>query len=182
MIYDKVVEYIVAQLPIDASKITKEEERAFNLEMYRRLMPAAKKYGVKVGLENVWNGFFLSPYDMISFIDELECELFGAYYDLGNMVAFSDTTNWTDVVAPKTFKIHIKDFKRNGGINRGGTFCQLLEGDVDFKGAMRQLREAGFDGYLTAEVFKSDENMSYPDYFKSIADAEETIIGYYNEQ
>jgi len=54
-------------------------------------------------------------------------------------------------------------------------------GDVDFKRAMKQLREGGFDGFLTAEVFKTDENMSYPDYFKSIADAEEIILGYYNE-
>ena len=158
------------------------ESRKNSINNLKAAIPLIESYGVKVGLENVWNGFFLSPYDMLSFIDELGCDMFGAYYDLGNMVAFSDTVNWTDVVAPKTFKIHIKDYKRNGGINRGGYFCQLLEGDVDFKRAMHQLRDGGFDGYLTAEVFKSDENMSYPDYFKSIADAEDIILGYYNEK
>ena len=161
--------------------MTLSESRRNSINNLKAAIPLIEKYGVKVGLENVWNGFFLSPYDMLSFIDELGSDMFGAYYDLGNMVAFSDTVNWTDVVAPKTFKIHIKDYKRNGGINSGGKFCQLLEGDLDFKTAMAVLKKHGFDGYMTAEVGKSDPQMSYPDYFKSISDAEDIISKYYDE-
>jgi hexulose-6-phosphate isomerase len=95
------------------------------------MIPVIKESGVTVGLENVWNGFFLSPYDMVSFLKELDSDAFALYFDLGNMVAFSNSEYWCDIVAPYITKIHIKDFKRNGGINRGGSFVQLLEGDLD---------------------------------------------------
>jgi len=147
----------------------------------KKMIPVIEETGITVGLENVWNGFFLSPYDMVRFLKELDSEVFALYFDLGNMVAFSNSEYWCDIVAPYVTKIHIKDFKRNGGINRGGNFCQLLDGDLNFKAAMAVLKKHGFDGYMTAEVTKSDPEMSYPDYFKSIADAEDIIARYYDE-
>ena len=78
------------------------------------------------------------------------------------------------------FGFHIKDFKRNGGINSGGVFCNLLEGDLDFKKAMAAMKRRGFDGYLTAEVFKP-ENQTYEEFFAAVSSAEDVIIGYYNE-
>ena len=157
------------------------EARANSIKNLKDFIPTVEKYGVKVGLENVWNAFFLSPYDMTSFIDELGSDMFGAYFDLGNMVAFSDTIHWADVVAEKTFKIHVKDYKRDSGVNRGGKFVQLLEGDVDFERSMAILKAKGFDGYLTAEVFKDDPKMSDEDYLASIVNAERTIKKYYDE-
>ncbi len=157
------------------------EARANSVKNIKDAIPLFEKWGIKVGLENVWNAFFLSPYDMVSFIDEINHPLVGAYFDLGNMVAFSDTIHWADVIADRTFKIHVKDYKRTGGVNRGGAFVRLLEGDVDFKRSMQILKAHGFDGYLTAEVFKDDPSMSDADYLRSIADAETVIAGYYNE-
>ena len=156
------------------------EARQNSIDSLKEMIPVIKESGVTVGLENVWNGFFLSPYDMVSFLKDLDSDVFGLYFDLGNMVAFSNSEYWADIVAPYTTKIHIKDFKRTNGINRGGKFCQLLQGDLNFKEAMKQLKKHGFDGYLTAEVTKDDPDMSYPDYFKSIADAEDIIAGYYD--
>ena len=157
------------------------ESWANSINNLKEFMPTVEKYGIKIGLENVWNAFFLSPYDMVRFIDELGSDMFGAYFDLGNMVAWSDTVHWADVVGSKTFKIHVKDYKREGGVNRGGKFVQLLEGTVDFKRSMEILKARGFDGYLTAEVFKDDPEMSDEDYLKSIVDAEKIIQKYYDE-
>ena len=157
------------------------EARANTIRNLKDFLPIIEKYGVKVGLENVWNAFFLSPYDMVSFIDELGSDMFGAYFDLGNMVAFSDTVHWADVVGGMTFKIHVKDYKRTSGVNRGGKFVQLLEGDVDWRRSMAILKARGFDGYLTAEVFKDDPNMSDEDYLASIVEAEKVIQKYYDE-
>ena len=157
------------------------EARANSVASLKKMIPAIKESGITVGLENVWNGFFLSPYDMVSFLSDLDSDAFALYFDLGNMVAFSNSEYWCDIVAPYITKIHIKDYKRNGGINSGGSFCQLLEGDLDFKAAMKMLKKHGFDGYMTAEVGKSDPDMSDSDYFASIAAAEDVIAGYYNE-
>ena len=157
------------------------EARANSIRNLKDFLPSIEKYGVKVGLEIVWNAFFLSPYDMVSFIDELGSDMFGAYFDPGNMVAFSDTVHWADVVGGMTFKIHVKDYKRTSGVNRGGKFVQLLEGDVDWRRSMAILKARGFDGYLTAEVFKDDPNMSDEDYLASIVEAEKVIQKYYDE-
>lgn len=157
------------------------EARANSVASLKGMISIIKESGITVGLENVWNGFFLSPYDMVSFLKELDSDAFALYFDLGNMVAFSNSEYWCDIVAPYITKIHIKDYKRAGGINSGGKFCQLLEGDLDFKAAMRILKKNGFDGYMTAEVSKSDPNMSDSDYFASISAAEDVIAGYYEE-
>ena len=84
-------------------------------------------YKIKVGLENVWNQFFLSPFDMANFIDSLNCEYITAYYDVGNTVAFSWSEYWIEILGKRISHIHIKDFKRNSGINSGGTWPDLLK-------------------------------------------------------
>jgi sugar phosphate isomerase/epimerase len=52
----------------------------------------------------------------------------------------------------------------------------LLKGDVNFKRIVPALKKAGFDGYLTAEVWKSDANMSFEDYYREVAEAAAKII------
>ncbi|MCL1796013.1 MAG: sugar phosphate isomerase/epimerase, partial [Clostridia bacterium] len=119
--------------------------------------------GLFVGVENVWNGFFQSPFDMASFIDDLACPLIGAYYDVGNVAAFSWTEHWIEILGRRIGLVHIKDFKRNRGIHSGGAFVDLLRGDIAWPKVVAALQNAGFDGYLTAEVFLEDPATAYPD-------------------
>ena len=135
-----------------------------------------EEYKIYVGLENVWNTFFLSPFDMANFVDGLDCEYISAYYDVGNVVAFSWSEYWVDILDSRISHVHIKDFKRNSGTNSGGSWPDLLKGDTNFAKIMPALRKAGFDGYLTAEVFKADDNLSFEAYYKEVADAAAQII------
>jgi hexulose-6-phosphate isomerase len=133
---------------------------------------------IKAGVENVWNTFFLSPFDMADFVDSLKSEYITAYYDVGNVVAFSWSEYWVDILGGRISHVHIKDFKRNSGTNSGGTWPDLLKGDVNFKKIIPALKKAGWDGYLTAEVFKADDNMSFEDYYKEVAEDTAKIIAY----
>lgn len=160
--------------------ISLSQARENSLKNLKAAEGMIRESGVTVGLENVWNGFFLSPYDMLSFLDDLDSDAFALYFDLGNMVAFSTSEYWCEIVGSKAAKIHIKDYKRNGGINSGGKFCDLLKGDLNFKAAMAAMKAQGFDGYLTAEVGKG-EGVTWEEFFDSVSAAEDTIIGYYNE-
>ena len=72
---------------------------------------------MKVGLENVWNAFFMSPFDMCSLIDSFDCAYVGAYFDVGNVIAFSCPEYWIEVLGKRIFKIHVKDFLRTNGFN-----------------------------------------------------------------
>ena len=161
--------------------ITLAESRKNSLANLKAAIPVIRESGITVGLENVWNGFFLSTYDMLSFLSELDSPVFSLYFDMGNMIAFSTSAYWCEIVGQHIAKLHIKDFKRSGGINSGGVFCNLLEGDADFPAVMAALKKQGFDGYLTAEVFRADNAQSWEDFFASVSQAEDTIIDYYNK-
>ena len=129
---------------------------------------------INVGLENVWNGFFTSPFDMKNFIDRLDCKYIGAYFDVGNVIAFSNAEDWIEILSTRIRKIHVKDFKRSNGINRGGCFVNLLEGDVNWNKVIPALCRAGFDGYLTAEL---DMMRECPEYlYKITSEALDIII------
>lgn len=132
---------------------------------------------IYVCLENVWNGFFTSPFDMASFIDRLNSPYIRAYYDVGNVVAFSDTASWIRVLGNRIYRIHIKDFKRNTAINRGGTFVDLLAGDIDWDKVVCALEDIGYEGYVTAEVFPTKEYDDMQTFYKEVYLQETKILG-----
>lgn len=156
------------------------EARKNSIEALKSVIPIIKESGITVGLENVGNFFFMSPYDVVSFLKELDSDVFASYLDLGNMLAFSKSEYWADVLAPYVKRVHIKDLKRFSYSKYGGEYCQLLEGDWDYKLTMQVLKRHGFDGYLTAELLKYDESLTDEEYIQRIADAEGVIIDYYN--
>ncbi len=146
----------------------------YSYQSIHELEKTIDRYQINVGVENVWNGFFSSPFDMASFIDRFDSPYIGAYYDVGNVIAFSWSECWIEVLGSRIRNVHVKDFKRNVGpfpLHGGGEFVDLLEGDVNWPKVVPALRAAGFDGYLTAEVFKADERQSDFDYYRSVAEA-----------
>jgi L-ribulose-5-phosphate 3-epimerase len=147
-------------------------ENSFNA--IEELKPEIEVAKINVGLENVWNGFFTSPFDMKNFIDRLNCQYIGAYFDVGNVIAFSNAEYWIEILGARIRKIHVKDFKLNSGINRGGCFVNLLEGDVHWNKVIPALCKAGYDGYLTAELDIMPESPQY--LYKITSEALDIII------
>lgn len=126
----------------------------------------------KVGLENVWNRFFMSPYDMVSFIDGLSIDNLGAYFDVGNVAVSSRGEYWIEILGRRIFKIHVKDYKQ--GASDGHGFVNLMQGGVRWGHVVRALARAGYDGALTAELGLIEDA---PDYLLNITnDALERII------
>lgn len=159
-------------------KITLAVARKNSLEFMKAQKAKIEEEGIFVGVENVWNGFFLSPYDMVSFIDELDSPKIAAYFDAGNMIAFSVPQYWVEVLGSRIGKLHVKDYKRNGGLNSGGTWEDITHGSADWKVIIPELRKAGYDGYVVGEVFKADDDMSYDDYYKKVCSEIAEIITY----
>jgi hexulose-6-phosphate isomerase len=113
----------------------------------REILPAAEEAQVKLGLENVWNKFLLSPLEMRDYIDSFKHELVRAYFDVGNILLYGYPHQWIDILAERICRIHIKDFsiaKRD--------FVPLLTGDIDWPRVMNSLRGVGYNGYITAEL------------------------------
>lgn len=127
---------------------------------------------VYVCLENIWNAFFASAFDMANFIDRLDCEYIKAYFDMGNVISFSDPPSWTRILGKRIKRVHVKDFKKvhGHGFNFGGQQVDIGEGHANFKEAVPELRNIGYDGYLSAEVGKRREYASELEYYKDVAD------------
>ena len=116
----------------------------------RKLVPAATRHRVRIGIENVWNKFLLSPLEMRDFIDSFGTRYVGAYFDAGNVMLTGFPQHWIKILGKRLVRVHVKDFKTSVGTGAG--FCDLLEGDVPWKETMRALKAVGYKSYVTAEM------------------------------
>jgi len=115
-----------------------------------RARAVAEKYGVVLGIENVWNKFLLSPIEMRDLIDKVNSSFVGSYFDVGNVLYCGYPEHWINILGKRITKVHFKDYKREpGGLN---CFVDLLSGDVDYIAVMDAFRNIGYDGWVTAEM------------------------------
>ncbi len=132
--------------------------------------------GINIGVENVWNAFFTSPFDMARFIDDLNIKGLGAYYDLGNTIAFSNTGDWVEILGSRIKNIHIKGYKRGAGVNSSGEWCDISKASVSWGKVFKLLKNTGYDGYITAEVSKTDASQTDTEFYKMVCGEINSII------
>ncbi len=144
--------------------VSRVEAYKYAQESLAQLKDEIEASGIQVGLENVWNSFFLSPLEMVSFIDQLASKAIGAYFDVGNVAVFSYPEHWIEMLAERIFKIHIKDFRR-GGSWFSGSFVNLYEGTINWQSVMAAIRSIGYADWLTAELGITKQ---YPAYLYEI--------------
>jgi hexulose-6-phosphate isomerase len=150
-----------------------------SIECYKKIGDEIAASGIMVCLEQVWNGFFTSAFDLARFIDELDNPNIAAYFDVGNVLAFSWPEHWIEILGKRIKAVHVKNFKRAGGLFRGGEWVDLDKGDVNWNNVIPALKKAGFDGYLTAETFINESKVpgiTFPEYYKTVSDALGKII------
>ncbi len=115
-----------------------------------KLIPEAEKRGVKIGIENVWNKFLLSPLEMKQYVDDLNSPNLGVYFDVGNILLYGFPEQWIRILGSRIAKIHVKDFKTAAGNFTG--FVPLMAGDVKWNKVIEALKEIGYNDTLTAEI------------------------------
>lgn len=120
------------------------------VEAMTGLIPECERTGVKIGLENVWNKFFMSPLEMRDMIDGIGSPFIGAYFDVGNVLRTGYPEQWIRILGPRIFAVHLKDYRL--GVGTADGFVDLLEGDVNWPAVMAALKEIGYDGSLVAEM------------------------------
>lgn len=128
-------------------------------DMLRRLEPVARECGVVIGVENVWNNLLLSPRDMLAMLDEVGSPWVQCYLDVGNVIRTGWAESWVKMLAGRIVRVHVKDYDRSDGTIRG--FCPLLTGDVNYPAVMVELRRAGYDLDLTAEVAQGMDSVKH---------------------
>lgn len=119
-------------------------------EGLRQALPTAERCQVRMGIENVWNKFLLSPHEFAAFIDQFDSPWIGAYVDVANLIPFGHAEDWLRHLGHRVVGVHFKDFRRSVGTAEG--FVDLLEGDVNWPEVVQALREIGYDGPCAAEM------------------------------
>jgi hexulose-6-phosphate isomerase len=119
-------------------------------DFIRHALPEAARHRIRIGLENVWNKFLLSPLEMRTFIDQFQSEWVGSYFDVGNALAAGYPEHWIETLGSRITRVHFKDYRRAVGTVDG--FCDLLSGDVNWPAVVRALRSVNYAGWVAAEM------------------------------
>lgn len=120
-----------------------------------QLLPHAERTGVKIGLENVWNSFLLSPLEAAALVDRFDHPLLGWYLDLGNILRNGYPTDWIEALGPRILRIDLKEYSRARMDAEGpwkGFDVELGDGDCDWAAINAALRAVGYAGWASVEV------------------------------
>lgn len=159
---------IVVHPYFNLDTLTKEQEIEINLNMYRKLMPEAKKRGVKICLENM---FAVKNHHVIGtacssaeeacwYIDTLNAEagedIFGYCFDVGHAnISGKNLRRELNTLGHRLTCLHIHDNDGQNDLHQcpytqkyewGRKFC------TDWEGFIEGLRDINYEGTLNFET------------------------------
>lgn len=119
----------------------------------KEILPYAEQKNVKIGLENVWNKFLLSPMEFKMYLEQFNSSYIGIYLDAGNIVVNGYPEHWLEILKSFIIAVQVKNFKRD---NAGGTLAgftdDLESGDLNIDNLKKALKEINYQGPITAEM------------------------------
>lgn len=156
----------------------KEYQKEVNLGMYRAMMPAAKKYGVKVCLENLFENSRKVPREGACAMAEEACwyvdtlnaeageEIFGFCFDVGHAnLLRKNIREYLRAIGHRLTILHIHD---NDGMfdSHMVPYTQNIGFEkfyaTDWESFIDGLKIAGYRGVLSFETFRAVENAPKP--------------------
>ena len=118
-----------------------------SIEEIRKCLPLASRLGVRILVENVWNGFCESAEQFRDYLDEINSPWVGAYFDVGNARKFAPSEEWIRTLGTRILKLDIKGWGKSKGFAH-----EIGTGDVDWLAVREALEAINFSGWATAEV------------------------------
>lgn len=125
-----------------------------------RLLDTAERMEVDLCLENVWNGLFYSPLELVQFLDDIDHPNLGVYFDVGNVLGYQQyPPHWIELLGKRIKRVHLKDYAEKFDWVGSYDFCDLLSGDMPWSETMAALRAIGYDKTLVAEMLPWKEGL-----------------------
>jgi L-ribulose-5-phosphate 3-epimerase len=123
-------------------------------EAVRKLLPAAEELGVHLNIENIFfNGYIMTPMEMVEFVDSFGSEYVHVHFDTGNIMIFQFPEHWIPILGKRIRNTHFKEFNKRSTDASLESFRPLLDGTTDWPAVMEALDGIGYKGYLTFEYF-----------------------------
>jgi len=123
-------------------------------EAVRTLLPQAEKLKVSLNIENIFfNGYLLSPMEMVEFVDSFGSDFVKVHFDTGNIMEYQYPEHWISILGKRIKNVHLKEYTKKGTDHSLEAFRPLLDGTTNWPAVMSAFAETGYDGYLTFEYF-----------------------------
>lgn len=121
----------------------------------KAVVPEAEKAGIKILLENVWNTFLISAFDMARFIDEIGSPWVQVHFDIGNMMRWGVAEHWAEVLGTRSQKLDVKEYDLDIAMKEGmrkAFDVPIGEGSVNWPAVRAELAKISYTGWAAAEV------------------------------
>lgn len=121
--------------------------------------PEAEKRGVRMLIENVWNTFTISAFDMARLIDDIGSPWVGVHLDIGNQMRWGVAEHWVEVLGKRTGKLDVKEYDLDKAMAEGmrkGFDKPLGEGSINWPAVRAGLAAINYTGWAAAEVKAGD--------------------------
>lgn len=123
-------------------------------EAIGKLLPLAERLNVHLNMENIFfNGFLLSPNEMVEFVDSFSSDHVHVHFDTGNIMQFQFPEHWIPILGQRIKNVHLKEFTKKGTDNSLEAFRPLLDGTTNWPAVLEAFDQVGYRGYLTFEYF-----------------------------
>ncbi len=118
------------------------------------LLPQAEKLKVHLNMENIFfNGFLMSPMEMVEFVDSFSSPYVQVHFDTGNIMEYQFPEHWIPILGKRIKNVHLKEFTKKGTDHSLEAFRPLLDGTTNWPAVLEAFDQVGYSGYLTFEYF-----------------------------
>ena len=123
-------------------------------ESIGKLLPQAEKLKVHLNMENIFfNGFLLSPMEMVEFVDSFGSEYVQVHFDTGNIMEYQFPEHWIPILGKRIKNVHLKEFTKKGTDHSLEAFRPLLDGTTNWPAVLDAFEKVDYSDYLTFEYF-----------------------------
>lgn len=120
----------------------------YNLDFYRKLIPYAEDYNIKIAIENIGASITETPKGLLELMQLLDNEVFTVCYDVGHApILGQDPVEMLKQLGNHIGCTHISD---NDGIRDAHTLPYY--GTIDWEQVMKAFAETGYNGNFSYEA------------------------------
>ena len=127
----------------------------YNLDFYKRLIPYAEEYGLRIAIENIRDCITVTAKGLLELLHALDNDVFTVCYDVGH--ANKTGQSAVDMIYKLGDVIECTHIHDNDGVN--DTHTLPYYGTIDWEGVMCALAEVGYKGNLNYEAGNFVKNM-----------------------
>ena len=129
-----------------------EDAVALLKRQLERLLPVARRLGVRLALETFPFGFMRTGAEVGAVVDELDDDHLGIAYDCANVLPHEDPAEGVRAIADRLLIAHLSDAWKDRFAH-----TSVGRGEVDFKAYAGALRAADFSGPSIYELVDGED-------------------------